>query len=441
MQDLSTIPHAPGVYLMRDRIGTIIYVGKALDLRKRLASYVTKRSLPPKIASLVGQISRLDYLISANEQDALVLENTLIKKYQPRYNTLLRDDKTYPYLVLTVQEDFPRLFLTRRRRRDGSRYYGPFTYVRQLRALIRWLTRTFGLRPCTTTLHSNLERNLKARRSCLYMHIRSCPAPCVGRVSVAAYRRSVSALELFLGGRHGVLLARGKREMREASKRLRYEEAGQIRDRIEGLERFYDRIRFRRIDESSLAVGAGTTRALSELKEDLGLKKVPLKIEAFDISNIGGEHAVGSMVRFINGKPDKAGYRQYTIRTVRGADDPRMLGEVVGRRFRRLTDEKARLPDLVLVDGGALQLARARAVLESLSLGRVALVGIAKKREEIFLPGRKKPLLLSEGRASRELLRFIRDEAHRFAINFYRRRHRKQLTAGRTRITRPGYGS
>ncbi|MFH1282725.1 MAG: excinuclease ABC subunit UvrC [bacterium] len=427
VSDLNDIPHAPGVYLMRDRTGSIIYVGKAVDLKSRVKSYFYQRNITPKIASLIANIQRFDYIIANNEQESLILENKLIKKYQPRYNTLLRDDKTFPYLVLTTAEKFPRLFLTRKKRNDKNVYFGPYPFVAQVRGLIKWLIKNFNLRPCKEKLDQDIEKNKRKYSSCLYMHIKKCPAPCIGGVSAKEYSSAVQKLKLFLNGKHRDLLNIWKKEMKKASKKLQFERASNIRDRIQALEYMYERVRFRKIEEGDLAVSIKSTQALSELKKVLDLKTVPLNIEAFDISNIIGKYAVGSLVRFKNGRPDKSNYRMYKIRGFNKINDTGMIKEVVGRRYRRLLKESTKLPQLIMVDGGSGQLNSAKAALDELKISNINLISIAKENDDIYAVGKKESLSLSKDSSALTLLRYIRDESHRFAISFYRKLHRKEM--------------
>lgn len=430
MQDhLSAIPHTPGCYLMRDSAWQILYIGKAKDLAKRVASYFHSKDLDSRIVQLLAEVRHIDYLPAESERDALVLERRLIRKYRPRYNVAWRDDKSYPFIKLTTNEVFPRMFLTRKVKRDGAKYFGPYPNVRGVRKLLQWLHKLFPLRQCRFEFDDKVLPKEEKVLSCIYLHMKQCPAPCLARIAVRDYRKIAERVELFLKGNHDALIARWNKEMDRASESMKYEEAAKLRDLIQSLERMRQNIRLRRIQEDDLELTLNRTRGLTDLKSALGLPKPPLRIEAIDISNIQGHQPVGSLVVFKDGKPSKDDYRRFKIKTVSGIDDFAMMAEVVRRRYGRLKEENIRLPDLIVIDGGKGQLSSAHGVLLKLGLERQPVVGLAKREEEVFFPEKSDPLVLPKDSPALHILQHIRDEAHRFAVAYHRLRRNKHLFA------------
>jgi len=442
--DLSAIPHSPGVYLMKDRSGHILYVGKARNLAKRVGSYFAHRSgHTAKIAALVASIHHVDYLPAESEREALILEQGLIRRLQPYYNAMWKDDKSYPYLKLTMGEDFPRLYLTRKVVKDGSKYFGPYPNVTPIRRLLRylWKQHMFPLRPCRYEFSEKDPLPLAKAKQCLYYHTKECPAPCVARVSKNDYRQIAKDAELFLRGRFKPLLKTWRHEMKEASAAQNYERAGQLRDNLEALEHMSERVTVRKIDLADVTDRVDRSRAITDLQKALDLKRPPVRIECFDISHFQGTETVASMVAFERGEPKKEDYRKFKIKTVQGIDDFASMAEVVGRRYRRLLAEKKPLPDLVLIDGGKGQLSAAvNAIVSawkpSSGLGpdegkRIALpfciAALAKREEELFLPDREQAILLPKDSPALHLVQYVRDEAHRFAITFHRQRRTKKF--------------
>jgi len=428
---LPNLPHAPGVYLMRDKAGAIIYIGKARDLKKRVDSYFSKSTsssatstLHPRIQVLVSQIRHVDYVSSASEREALVLERRLIHKFKPIYNVMWRDDKSYPYLALTVKEDFPRLFLTRKRKNDGTIYFGPYPSVRRVRELLRWAWRKkiFPLRPCDLDLKEKNPLPYEKVRWCLYLHTGECSAPCMGKISSRRYKKIVDRAKLFFRGRQNKLISQWEKEMARMSRKKRFEEAADLRDRISALHHVQEPVTFREMEPADLDRRMGESRAVQSLMKVLKLKKPPQRMECFDISHVQGVEKVASMVTFNGGRPAKAGYRKFIIRSVEGIDDFKSMAEVVRRRYGRLKREKAPYPDLILVDGGKGQLSSALGSLKELNIKDIPLAALAKDKEEVFLPGRSKSIRLPLDSPALNLLRYIRDEAHRFAITFHRQR-------------------
>ena len=450
---VSRLPDQPGVYLFHDAQGRLLYVGKAASLRKRVASYFRPEpALSPRIARLVRSIASLDVRLTASETEALLLEAQLIKEQKPHYNVAFRDDKSYPLLKVT-NEPFPRLLVVRRRSADGASYFGPYTEAGLMHEAVQFLRRVFPMRTCRTFPKS----------PCLEYHLGQCLAPCVGYISAARYQRIVEDLLAVLTGARDPLLKDLARRMEQASRDKRFEEAARLRNQIQALTSVIV------AKEKSLLASP-----LEQLQAVLKLPRAPRRIEAFDISNLFGEFAVGSMVVFSEGKPLKAHYRRFKIKTVgisaeggsaRGGDDYQMMREVIRRRYggtlagqlppfdsvprlrsaqSRASERESRdaqggvpskveglpLPDLILVDGGKGQLGAAGEELAALSL-RVPAIGLAKRFEQIFLPGQEAPVVLLATSPVLHLIQHVRDEAHRFAITYHR------LLRGKAMVPKP----
>ncbi len=543
---LNRLPHSPGVYLMRDTGGDILYVGKATNLHHRVRSYFQATSkLTPKIERMVSQVADIDFFIAASEQEALILELNFIKQYHPRYNVRLKDDKTFPYLKIGINEEWPRVCITRRLEQDGGRYFGPFASARSIKQTLRVLQRIFPFRICSKAITG------KAHRACLEYYLGHCLAPCTGAVSRKEYAEVINDVVLFLEGKQDRIVRGLKTKMNKASVDMDFEKAALIRDQIQAIhqviegqkiaarvrgeqdviafaqegDQAYVQVFFIRSSKltgresfllqgtrheeprqiitsfikqyyassqyippllllqypledkliikgwlQSLRKGAveiqvprrGSRKqlidivvenarqgleqirikaltapkeldaALAEIERELKLKSLPLRVEAYDISNIQGSSAVGSMVVFENGKPKPAHYRRFKIKTVSGANDYAMLQEVLQRRFRRSSKSESKtqdtwaiMPDLVLIDGGKGQLNAALSVLNEAGTV-VAVASLAKENEEIFIPRRKEPVILPRSSPGLQLLQRLRDEAHRFAISYFARVHRKK---------------
>ncbi|OVE77086.1 hypothetical protein BVX98_03650 [bacterium F11] len=427
---LPHLPHSPGVYLMRDATSRIIYVGKARDLRKRVSSYFNKSSdMSSKIQTMMGSLRHIDYLPTNSEREALVLERRLINKFQPTFNTMWKDDKSYPFVILSLQEDFPRLYLSRKKKRiPGAKYFGPYPSVGRVRQLLRWAWRKklFPLRPCDLTIKEGTPLPYQKVKSCLYLHTEECPAPCLGKITSHNYKAIAKRAQWFFEGRKDKLIRKWEREMREFSRNKQFERAAEIRDRIQTVQEIREHITFRQISEEKLRFRVLETRAVQDLRKSLNLKFPPERIECFDISHMQGVEKVASMVRFDHGRPNKPEYRKFIIRTVKGIDDFQSMAEVVGRRIHRLIKEKKPFPDLMLLDGGKGQLSAVVRVLKEKKINEVCVIALAKRDEEVFLPGQSNALPLPKDSPGLLLLRQIRDEAHRFAITFHRKRRQKR---------------
>ncbi len=426
-EKVKTFPQTPGVYLMKDSAGRVIYIGKAKNLRSRAASYFLKAAEQDRrTAELVLEIRDIDYLEADSEVDALLLESRLIKDIQPKFNSDLKDDKTFPYLQITTHEDYPRIEFTRTPRRKGVKLYGPFTSAGSLRGAIVVLQRIFKFRTCTLDIDSNNE-SWRWFRPCLLASIDQCTAPCNLRISKEDYRRDIGRLKTFLEGGKNRLLGEMKQEMLAASGGLEFEKAARLRDEIRLLETLDQRGDLEEHVQPEVFL-VNPKKGLAGLKSVFKLASIPRIIEGVDIAHLGGGETVASLVQFIDGLPFKAGYKRYRIKTVEGIDDYRSIHEVVSRRFSRLKREGGSFPDLFLVDGGKGQLSAAMAAIKELDITLPCVISLAKREEEIFVPGRSEPLRLGKDSYALRILEFVRDEAHRFAQHYHhflRSRHTK----------------
>jgi excinuclease ABC subunit C len=413
-----TFPQTPGVYLMKDAAGRVIYVGKAKNLRARAGSYFLKAAAEDRrTAELVTEIRDIDYLEAESEVDALLLESRLVKDVQPRFNSDLKDDKTFPYLQITTHEDFPRVEFTRTPRQKGVKLYGPFTSAGSLRGAIVVLQRIFKFRTCTLDIDADDEQ-WRWFRPCLLASIGQCTAPCNLRISKEDYRKDINRLRTFLDGGKKQLLAEMRKEMLESSTKLEFERAARLRDEIRLLETLDQRGDLEEHVQPEVFL-VDPKKGLAGLEKVLGLSKPPRVIEGVDIAHLAGNETVASLVQFIDGLPFKPGYKRYRIKTVDGIDDFKSIHEVVSRRFARLAREGGSPPDILLIDGGKGQLAAALDALESLGIEPPCVISLAKREEEVFLPGRSEPLRLSRDAYSLRLLEYVRDEAHRFAQHYH----------------------
>jgi excinuclease ABC subunit C len=546
---LPHLPESPGVYLWKDDGGVVLYVGKAKRLRSRVRSYFASEHFEsPKTRALVRQVTDLETIVVPSEAHALILEANLIKEYRPRFNIALRDDKSYPYIKVTIQEPFPRVYVTRRLLDDGARYFGPYTDVGAMRRALNVVKRIFTVRSC----NYDLPRE-RPERACLDYHIGRCKAPCILAQTVEDYRAMIDEVMLFLDGKAAEVVRRVKQRMEDAAINLDFERAAELRDALRHLERMeeptvvlevegHDRdvigyardgddacvaiMRIRRgkllarehrflenidgdddatvlsaylarayvgsderaaellvpfdfedreilqesvpgttvlapqrgpkrelvdlaeqnarhlLEELKLASLESEERATSpvyELQRELGLQKVPRSLVCFDISTAQGTDTVGSCVWFENGRARRGEYRKFRVKTVVGTDDFASMHEVVTRYFQRRQGEQLPMPDLVVIDGGKGQLGAAHAALEALGLAELPLISLAKKDEEIFLVGRSESLRLSRRSPALRLLQQARDEAHRFAVT-YNRKRRSMRTVTSELLQIPGVG-
>ncbi len=533
-----SLPEQPGIYQFYDKNGIIIYVGKAKNLKKRVSSYFNRKKYDSyKVKVLIGRICDVKWIVVGSESDALLLENTLIKKHQPRYNVLLKDDKTFPWICIK-KEPFPRVFSTRTVINDGSKYFGPFTSAYAVKVLLNLIRQLYQLRTCKLALNQENIQNGKFK-VCLEYHIGNCKGPCVGEQNEEDYERTITQIREIIKGNLNEVISYLKQEMNVKAEAFLFEEANKFKEKIEILSRYQSKstivnssihdvevysivsdekeafVNFlkvvkgaviqahtveikKKLDEedrdllafaitdirsriesnskeiilpmemedlfpnlkltipkqgdkkklldlskrnafsyrveklkkaSSRKEAGSSDRILSTLKEDLRLKEKPIHIECFDNSNIQGSEPVAACVVFKNGKPFKKEYRHYNIREVKGIDDFASMEEVVFRRYRRLLEEKKDLPQLVVIDGGKGQLNAALKSLIKLELrGKVAIIGIAKKLEEIYFPDDPIPLYIDKNSESLKLVQFLRNEAHRFGIEFHRLKRSGTLT-------------
>ena len=417
------VPTASGIYIFRDGFGRIIYVGKAKNLRKRVSQYFTRsrlRMADPRLASLVNSIATWEFRAVKNENEALVLESRLIKEYTPYYNILMRDDKRFLMIRINPDEELPRIDLVRIRRNDGALHFGPFPKGGALRETVEFLNRYFGLRSCRPQIPGEKEH-----RHCLRKTIEHCCAPCVGKTSHEEYCERIGRLLEVMKGKTCDILCEIRIKMEEAAKDRSYEKAAKLRDVAANIDEIFS-VHGRNFRFASISPLKGTA-SVEDLREALGLEKPPTVIEAFDISNISGQLAVGSMVRFKGGEPDRQNYRRFRVKTVYQSDDFAMMEEVVFRRYKRLADEKKEVPDLILIDGGKGQLSSAIKAVSRTGCPPIPVIGLAKKNEEVFIPGVQNPVIIVKDRPALKLLQHIRDEAHRFAISYHREIREKML--------------
>jgi excinuclease ABC subunit C len=430
---LCVLSHKPGIYLMKDRFGTVIYVGKARDLRKRVSQYFhpsRRMGWDLKFNALVEAIHDFDIHVVRSEPEAFLLEGKLIKEFHPRYNISFRDDKRFLMLKVNLYDPVPNFTFTRLKKDDGARYFGPFSNSGALRNTLALVRRQFNLRGCRVFTPGAADY-----KHCLYAHLKHCTAPCIGNVTREQYLDQVNAACDFIAGQCHEMKGQLELEMRKAAAAQDYEKAAGLRDLIRDLkettkkERKFERVPY------TLPLAIDPQRDLTELAKALGLSEPPQRIEGFDISNISGTFAVASLVSFKHGRPDRVNYRRFKIKTVEGQDDFASMAEVVKRRYTRLLNEgRARspsgprgagdsapyqnMPDLILIDGGKGQLNAACVELAKLGLEKIAVIGLAKEFEEIYQPGGSKPLRLGLAHPAVKLLQRVRDECHRVANSY-----------------------
>lgn len=421
---VGAITSKPGVYVFRDELQSVIYVGKAKSLRKRLSSYFQpsrQRTVDPKLRSLINSIGWFEVHPVRTENEAMLLESQLIKKYAPRYNVLLRDDKRFLLIKLDPQALFPRLTLARLRKDDGCRYFGPFPHAGVLRQVVDFLTQHFNLRSCTPETPGPDDH-----KHCLNDVVRFCSAPCIAKVTSEVYHQRVAELICVLEGKTTPVIRVLEARMKAEAERMRFEKAAQLRDMIDNIYTVLG-ARNRTFTQVTLTpVGSGV-EAVEGLQRALDLADMPRVIECFDNSNLQGTSAVSSMVQFMDGAPAKANYRHYRVKTVTGANDFATMTEVVQRRYARLLQEQRELPQLVVIDGGLGQLHAAHEALVRLDLDGLPIIGLAKRNEEIFTIFSNEPILLDRHDPALRLLQALRDEAHRFAITFHRDLRRNRI--------------
>jgi excinuclease ABC subunit C len=428
------LPQKPGVYLMKDAAGRVLYVGKAKNLRARAGSYFLKAAAEDaRTARLVREIRDLDYLEAESEVDALLMEARLIKDILPKYNRDLRDSKTFPYLEIFTHEDFPRVRFTREPKPRGTKLYGPFANPRGLRGAIQVLQKIFRFRTCSLDIREGDPR-WRWFRPCLLASIRQCTAPCSLRISKDEYRKDIHRLQQFLEGKKDSLLAEIREEMAAAAKELRFEDAARLRDEIHLLETLDQRGELETHVQPEV-FPVDPKKGLAGLRKVLRLAARPRTIEGVDVAHTAGTETVASVVQFIDGLPFKPGYKRLRIRTVEGANDVASIYEAVARRFAHLGEDEV-VPDLLLVDGGKGQLHAALSALEGrpgcapCPPGPPTVVALAKREELLFPAGWDEPLRLSRHSYALRLLQYVRDEAHRFAQHYHHILRRRSTLGG-----------
>lgn len=417
LEKARSLPDEPGVYIMKDSTGLEIYVGKAKSLKKRVSSYFRKSDHTIKTIALVENIDDFDYVVTGTELEAFLLESRMIKDLQPRYNIMLKHNDMYPFIEVTVQEDFPRVFITRRKDNPKSRYFGPFVGAGDLKAALNQLQRIFLFRACKREIKDG-DKKMRNQRGCLNYHIKRCAGCCRGGISKEQYRKRISGLCRFLSGQKKDLIDELRGDMQKAASDLQFEEAAALRDIIQALEN----INQNPVLDESLAPMAPVIdydKGLTKLREALGLDFTPKSIEGIDIANLSGKETVGSLVNFIDGLPFKDGYRRFRIKTIDGQDDFACINEVVGRRYGRIVREGGKMPDIIMIDGGKGQLSAAAAALDEIGARPGVLISLAKKEELVFKEGVSEPIRMSRRNEGLRLLMHVRDEAHRFAQHYH----------------------
>ncbi len=429
-EKVRTFPQTPGVYLMKDTGGRVIYVGKAKNLRNRAGSYFLKAAADdPRTANLVREIRDIDCLEAETEIDALLIEARLIKDIQPKYNKDLRDGKSFPYLEITTREPFPRVAFTRQPRARGTKLYGPFTNPRALRGAIQVLQRIFKFRTCSLDI-DEADPRWRWFRPCLLASIQQCTAPCNLRIPREEYRKDIRRLIRFLNGKGESVLKELRAAMVEAAKELRFEDAARLRDEIRMLETLDDRGELETHVQPEV-FPVDPKRGLAGLQKVLHLPARPRIVEGVDIAHTGGTDTVAGIVQFLDGLPFKPGYRRLRIRGVTGPDDTASIREAVFRRFEHRDRENDPMPDILLIDGGRGQLHAALAALAALGTAPPMVISLAKREELVFRPDTDEPLQLSRHSYALRLLQYVRDEAHRFAQHYHHVLRRRSQLPGR----------
>ncbi len=427
VQKLNNLPKEPGVYLYRNKGKRVIYVGKAINLKNRVSSYFKEKITDIKTQKLVQNIEDLEWIICGSEIEALLLEAELIKRYKPKYNIDWKDDKNYCYIRIT-KEDYPKVMVVRQLIDDGSQYFGPFVDANAVRSSLKILRKIFPYCTC----------RLPADKVCLYYHLGLCPGHGKEYINSKEYRATVGNLIGFLRGDKDKIIRFFKAEMKKYAAEKDFEKAAESRDKVVALEK----IRTIHLENQR---DLNRDKAILGLKQGLKLKNIPERIECYDISNISGQFAVGSMAVFESGVPAKSDYRRFEIKTIKGANDFAMMQEVLKRRFSKVDSSRdksfKKVPELIIIDGGKGQLSAAKAALSSSGI-QTTIVGLAKKREEIFVldkTNKFEKIVFSEGSETRYLIQRIRDEAHRFAITYHRNLRSKTI-AKSTLDQVPGVG-
>lgn len=425
---IELLPKKPGVYIMRSREGTVIYVGKAKNLSDRVKQYFQDSNLYSrgwKLPSLLPLIWKIDYVTTASERDALVLEEKLIKRYQPFFNSLGKDDKRYPYLKLSMSEDYPRLSISRKPMPGKDLYFGPYPKSTIVRSLMRflWKSKYAPLRPCKWSFSRSKPLDERKINSCLYFHTGLCPAPCAGKISYEDYRQIAKRMALFLEGDFKEITQKITEQMKKCSDAMQYEKAAVYRNFLQALDHMRERVVVSQYKDEEITQAIANSDKLKHLAHVVGLSRLPAHIEAFDNSHLFGREAVGCMVCYINGEKNHDHYRRFKIRSPlpeKGGSDFTMMQESVYRRLRQIKRDPSQKPDLLLLDGGKAQITAALNACEKAGL-YIPLISLAETHEGIYVPGQEQSIKLPLGDPALNLLMEIRDEVHRFAITYHRK--------------------
>jgi len=420
------LPKSPGVYLMKDDKGRVIYIGKSASLRDRVCSYFQAGAkLEFKKSGLLEQVVDFDIVETDSEVEALLAENRLIKDIQPRFNARLLDDKTFPYLMITTDEEFPGVYITREPRTKGVKLFGPFTSVHSLKEAVTLLQRAFKFRTCHLEI-SEGDDNRRFFRPCLLFPIKQCTAPCAAKISKEIYRQDIQRLIRFLEGDKKTVMAAMEKEMQEASEQLNFEKAARLRDEIKALKSLGQRAA--KGDQQYWQPEAFVTdpkEGMAKLQDALDLPEPPRILEGIDIAHLQGGEMVGSKVCFIDGVPFKDGYRRYKIKHGQGNNDYLSIQEVVGRRYREAGASNELFPDVILIDGGLGQLHAAMEVFKTMDVKPPMVISLAKKEELVYTQAKSEPIRLARNNPALRLLQYVRDEAHRFAQHYHHILRRK----------------
>ncbi|MDD5688400.1 MAG: excinuclease ABC subunit UvrC [Elusimicrobia bacterium] len=410
--NIDNLPKHSGIYIMRDNSNKIIYVGKATSLKNRVKSYFSNREINLKNSILIKAVKNIEYILTKNAKEALILEEAFIKRFQPKYNIIWKDDKRYPYLNIT-KEKYPSLEIVRTKKINGGKYFGPYPEATEMKSTLKLIYKIFGVRPC----RYNLD---KRKNECLYYFMKKCPAPCIGKITEKEYLNIITKVKMFLSGKNKLLLKTLEKEMTAAKNNLEYEKAAKLRNTIFAIKNTLEKVNFKEITIDDVLLNIDMPSYLQDLSAFLN--KNINRIEGFDISNISGKTAVGSMVVFENGVPKKMDYRRFKIKTVKQINDFEMLGEIINRRYGGSLAKNTLLPDLIVIDGGKGQLTAAVSVLSKYFTDNQMpkVVAIAKKNEELYFIGNSKPVILSKNSLALNLIKYVRDEAHRFAISYHK---------------------
>jgi len=412
------LPSEPGVYIMKDEKGLPLYVGKAISLKNRVPTYFNQSGKHrPKIQIMLGKVRDFDFILCDSEVEALLKEARMIKDLRPPYNTMMTDSKSFPYIEITMKDDFPLVRVSRENHVKGNIYYGPFAKAGALKPCLSMLQKIFRFRTCELIIEEDSPKN-RHFSPCLLHHIGRCTAPCANRVNSSSYSNDIRSLRKVLDGKTFELRKELKNKMHQASSDLEYEKASVYRDRMKALEGLKTAGLLGSQPELEIAP-VNAHEGMAQLAEVLHLEFVPRSIEGFDIAHLQGNQTVASMVSFIDGKPFKEGYRRFKIKTVDDGDDFAAMEEVLQRRYSRLKEEGQPFPHLVLIDGGKGQLGRAIKVFENLGMTDQKILSLAKKEEKIFVPHRKNAIVLSRQNTALRVLQHVRDESHRFAQHYH----------------------